>query len=146
MCFPLCILFPLIVAPFMMCFLYVEAYSTFKKLIFDYRNTNILRMCVVLLLICNQLEVLFKPPHILAILFLPPIAPNILKSNENPPPTKMTILMRETLSYDGCEQHRRRPAWAWTQSDQRLCFSLFEKYHIQTCCKQNFNFLASHCS
>ena len=32
------------------------------------------------------------------------------------------------------------------QSDQRLCFSLFEKYHIETCNKRNFSFLASLCS
>ena len=30
----------------------------------------------------------------------------------------------------GCEQHQRRPACASAQSDQRLCYSLFEKYHI----------------
>ena len=29
-----------------------------------------------------------------------------------------------------CEQHRCRPACASAQADQRLCYSLFEKYHI----------------
>ena len=30
-----------------------------------------------------------------------------------------------------CEQQRRRPACAYAQSDQRLCYSLIVKYHIQ---------------
>ena len=30
----------------------------------------------------------------------------------------------------GCEQHRRRPACASAQSDQRLCYSHFEKNHM----------------
>ena len=34
---------------------------------------------------------------------------------------------RENLSSGFCEQHRRRPACASTQSDQRLCYSLFWK-------------------
>ena len=29
-----------------------------------------------------------------------------------------------------CEQHRRRPACASAQSDQRLCYSLIGKYYI----------------
>ena len=45
-----------------------------------------------------------------------------------------------------CEQQRRRPACASAQTDQRLCYSLTEKYHILTCFKQNFNVLASLCS
>ena len=32
--------------------------------------------------------------------------------------------------FRGGEQHRRRPACAYTQSDLRLCYSLFGKYHI----------------
>ena len=47
---------------------------------------------------------------------------------------------RENLYSEVCEQQRRRPACASAQSDQRLCFSHFEKYHIQTCYKQNFKF------
>ena len=31
---------------------------------------------------------------------------------------------RENLSSGVCEQHRRRPACAFAQSDQRLCYSL----------------------
>ena len=53
---------------------------------------------------------------------------------------------REKLSSGVCEQQRRRPACASAQSDQRLCYSLFGKYHINACYKWNFNFLASHCS
>ena len=30
----------------------------------------------------------------------------------------------------GCEQHRCRPACTSAQSDQRLCFSLFEKFYM----------------
>ena len=52
---------------------------------------------------------------------------------------------RENLSSGVWEQHRRRPACASAQSDQRLCYSLFRKYHIETCCRWNFNFLASLC-
>ena len=37
---------------------------------------------------------------------------------------------RENLSSEACEQHRCRPACASAQSDQRLCYSLFGKYHI----------------
>ena len=36
----------------------------------------------------------------------------------------------ENLSSGVCEQHRRRPACASAQSDQRLCYSLFGKYHM----------------
>ena len=39
-------------------------------------------------------------------------------------------LTRENLSSRVCEQHRRRPACASAQSDQRLCYSLFGKYHM----------------
>ena len=49
----------------------------------------------------------------------------------------------ETLSSRVCKQHRRRPACASAQSDQRLCYSLFGKYHILPCFKQNFTILAS---
>ena len=37
---------------------------------------------------------------------------------------------RENLSSGVCEQHRRRPACASAQPDQRLCYSRFGKYHI----------------
>ena len=37
---------------------------------------------------------------------------------------------RENLSLEDCEQKRRRPACASTQSDQRLYDLLFEKNHI----------------
>ena len=53
---------------------------------------------------------------------------------------------RENLSSGVCEQHRRRPACASAQSDQRLCYSLFEMYYMLTCYRWNFNFLASLCS
>ena len=38
--------------------------------------------------------------------------------------------MRENLSSGVCQQQRRRPACASAQTDQRLCYSLFRKYHI----------------
>ena len=38
------------------------------------------------------------------------------------------------------------PACASAQSDQRLYYSLFGKYHIKTCHKQNFTILAILCS
>ena len=53
---------------------------------------------------------------------------------------------RENLSSGVCKQHRRRPACVSAQSDQRLCYSLFRKYHMQTCYRWNFNFLASLCN
>ena len=53
---------------------------------------------------------------------------------------------RENLSSVVCEQQRRRPACAYAQSDQRLCYSLIGKYHILTCYQRNFNILASLCS
>ena len=37
---------------------------------------------------------------------------------------------RENRSSVVCEKQRRRPACASAQSDQRLCFSLIEKYDI----------------
>ena len=37
---------------------------------------------------------------------------------------------RENLSSGFCEQHRRRPACASAQSDQRLCCLRFETYHM----------------
>ena len=40
------------------------------------------------------------------------------------------------------EQQRRIPACASAQSDQRLCVSLIEKYHMLTCYTRNFNLLA----
>ena len=53
---------------------------------------------------------------------------------------------RENLSLRVCEQHGRRPACASAQSDQRLWYSRFEKYHTLACYKRNFIFLASLCS
>ena len=53
---------------------------------------------------------------------------------------------RENLSSEVCEQQKRRPAFASAQSYQRVCYSLFGKYHIWSCYKRNFNFLASFCS
>ena len=44
-------------------------------------------------------------------------------------PTYKWASTRENLSSGVCEQHRRWPACATVQSDQRLCKSLFEKYH-----------------
>ena len=51
----------------------------------------------------------------------------------------------ENLFSGVCEQQRRRPACTSVQSDQHLCYSLIEKYHILTCYKRNFIFLASLC-
>ena len=48
--------------------------------------------------------------------------------------------------FRGCKQQRRRPACASLQTDQGLCYSLFGKYHILTCCRWNFYFIASLCS
>ena len=39
-------------------------------------------------------------------------------------------LTQENMSSGVYEQHRRRPACASAQSDQRLCYSRFGKYHI----------------
>ena len=50
---------------------------------------------------------------------------------------------RENLSSGVCEQHRRRPACASEQTDQRLCYSLFWQYHILTCFERNFTILAN---
>ena len=52
----------------------------------------------------------------------------------------------ENLSSGVLEQHRRRPACASAQSDQRFCYSLFGKYHMLTCYRWNLNVLASLCS
>ena len=38
--------------------------------------------------------------------------------------------MRVNLSSGVREQHRRKPAYASAQSDQRLCYSLFAKYYM----------------
>ena len=53
---------------------------------------------------------------------------------------------REIRSSGVSEQHRRRPACAFAQTDQRLCYSLIKKYHIQTCYERKFNLLAGLCS
>ena len=34
------------------------------------------------------------------------------------------------LSWEVCKQYRRRPACAYAQSDQHLCYSRFDKYHM----------------
>ena len=52
----------------------------------------------------------------------------------------------KNLSSGVCEQHRRRPSCASVQFDQRLCYLLIGKYHIQTCYKLKFNSKASLCS
>ena len=39
----------------------------------------------------------------------------------------------QNLSSGVCEHQKRRPACAFEQSDQRLCYSLIGKYHIETC-------------
>ena len=55
---------------------------------------------------------------------------------------------RENLSSGICEQHSHRPACAFAQSDQCLCYSRCVKYNVQACLmyKRNFFFLASLCS
>ena len=58
---------------------------------------------------------------------------------------KMGLNTRKPV-FGVCEQQRCRPACTSAQSDQHLCYSLNGKYHIQTCYKQYFNFLASLCS
>ena len=55
-------------------------------------------------------------------------------------------LTPKNLSSSVCEQQNCRPACASTQSDQHLCYSLIEKYHIKNCSMRNFTILASLCS
>ena len=45
-----------------------------------------------------------------------------------------------------CKQQKRKPACASVQSDQLLCYSLYGKYHIESCYKRSMVFLASLCS
>ena len=45
-----------------------------------------------------------------------------------------------------CEQQRRRTAYASTQSDQRHCYSIYEKYISQACYMQSFNIVDNPCS
>ena len=56
------------------------------------------------------------------------------------------IIWAENLSSGDCEQQRCRPACTSAQTRQHLYYSLNRLYHIWTCYKGNFNFLASHCS
>ena len=51
----------------------------------------------------------------------------------------------ENVSFVICEQQWRRSACASTQSDQRLCCSLFRKYNISRFYSRNFKTLASFC-
>ena len=57
---------------------------------------------------------------------------------------------RQVFSSQGKNGAQREKTCPWrfasAQFDQRLCYSLTGKYHISTCFKQNFNFLASLCS
>ena len=55
-------------------------------------------------------------------------------------------LIARKPDFVACEQQRRRPACASAQSDQRLCFSLTEKYDSLTCHMQNLKILVSLCS
>ena len=55
------------------------------------------------------------------------MAVNYANLNEN---VMIVAATRENLSSGVCEQHRRRPACASAQSDQRLCYSLNGKYHM----------------
>ena len=53
------------------------------------------------------------------------------------------VSTREDLSLGVCEQQRHSSACTSVQSDQRLCNSLFGKYHGKTCYKGNITILAS---
>ena len=55
-------------------------------------------------------------------------------------------LSQQNLSLGVCNQQMCRPACTSTQTDQHLCYLLYEKYHISTWFKRNFNFLACLCS
>ena len=55
---------------------------------------------------------------------------------------QITRPQSEKTSSGVCEQHRRRPACASTQSDQRLCYSLSGEHSRHACSIQTFNFLA----
>ena len=47
---------------------------------------------------------------------------------------------RENLSLGVCEQHRRRPACASVQSDQRLCYTLIGKVSYVNLLQVKFEF------
>ena len=49
----------------------------------------------------------------------------------------------KTCLWGFAEKHRRRPACAFAQSDQRLCYSLSGEHSSQACSMQNSNLLAS---
>ena len=53
---------------------------------------------------------------------------------------------RDNLSSGVCEELRRRPAYAYAQTGQRLCYSLFRKYHTSTYYEGNPIFQACICS
>ena len=57
----------------------------------------------------------------------------------------MNHIMRKPV-YAICEQQRRRPACASTQSDQRLCCSLTRLYNISSFYIYNFMSRANFCS
>ena len=58
-----------------------------------------------------------------------PKSTTILQSDENID-FDIWASTRENLSSGVCEQQGRRPACAYAQSDQRLCYSRFVKYNI----------------
>ena len=57
----------------------------------------------------------------------------------------LTEYMMSSLSSGVRGQQRRRSACESAQSDQRLCYSFIEKYHIKACYKRNFTILTSLC-
>ena len=48
--------------------------------------------------------------------------------------------------FGGLRTTKAQTSCTSAQTDQRLCHSFFGKYHIKTCDKRNFIFLASLCS
>ena len=44
---------------------------------------------------------------------------------------KLMDLVERKLDVAACERQRRRPACTSAQSDQRLCYSLLEKYNCK---------------
>ena len=62
----------------------------------------------------------------------------IMSQPTHHPPTHQLVRdkwasLRENLSLVVCEQHRRRPACTSLQTVQRLCYSLFGNYYMETC-------------
>ena len=104
-----------------------------RQILFAQRNDSSLFQNTVLSTFTGQ--ILSKPFH--------PIPWEFFRPKKGMFPCLIWDSTRKDLTFVACEQQVCRPACAFAQSDQRLCYLQSSKYSGRTCFMQDYNVLTS---